>query len=258
MMLDCKLGLVSVIMPCFNSQDTIKSSIISVLNQKYENWELIICDDNSNDSSISEIEKFDDRRIVLLRNSYNKGAARTRNKALSVARGQYIAFLDSDDLWHEDKLKVQVDYMENHSCVLSYGDYDVIDLNDNIIGQFTSNSDIDFEKLCKTCDIGCLSVMIDHRKLVKPFSFPLSPKEDFAAWIVLSIQKGAHFGKFPGTYCKYRVGGRTLSSNKLKEIKKQYYVLRKYANLSVAKALYCLLFYILNGLSKHFLSYRRL
>ncbi|WML36751.1 glycosyltransferase family 2 protein [Clostridium sp. OS1-26] len=102
--------LVSIIMPCYNSENYIEEAIKSVIGQTYENWELIIIDDCSNDNSISIVKKYcmQDKRILFYQNEKNIGTAKTRNKGVEFAKGQYIAFLDSDDIWYKEKLNKQV------------------------------------------------------------------------------------------------------------------------------------------------------
>ncbi|ELP3325893.1 glycosyltransferase family 2 protein [Vibrio alginolyticus] len=257
MSISLKPGLVSVIMPSFNAAHTIQESVFSVLQQSYSDFELIICDDCSTDNTTNLINEFDDPRIKVLLNSENMGAAFTRNRAVSFARGQYLAFLDSDDTWSKNKLEVQVNHMISSGCPLTYGAYNVIDQSNKVVGRFTPREKIDFKQLCRTCEIGCLTVMINRAALIgDSFRFPSSPKEDYAAWISLIKNKNLEFVKYPGVLCNYRVGSKSLSSNKFKEIKKQYLVLRNSAELSMPKALICLMFYINFGIKKHLLSYR--
>ena len=104
-------GLVSIIMPNYNSEKFIKATVDSVIAQTYQNWELIIADDCSKDGSVAIIESFCDERIRLIRNSSNSGAAISRNNAIDAANGRWIAFLDSDDLWDENKLEKHLTFM---------------------------------------------------------------------------------------------------------------------------------------------------
>ncbi|HFR3414640.1 TPA: glycosyltransferase family 2 protein, partial [Streptococcus suis] len=106
--------LVSIIMPSWNTAKYISESIQSVLDQTHQNWELIIVDDCSNDETEKVVSHFKDSRIKFFKNSNNLGAALTRNKALRKARGRWIAFLDSDDLWHPSKLEKQLEFMKNN------------------------------------------------------------------------------------------------------------------------------------------------
>lgn len=106
-------GLVSVIMPSWNTGKFIAESIQSVINQTYKNWELIIVDDCSTDNTDEIVGKFTDIRIKYLKNEKNSGAALTRNRALREAKGEWIAFLDSDDLWKPEKLEHQLKFMKN-------------------------------------------------------------------------------------------------------------------------------------------------
>ena len=126
-------GLVSVIMPSWNTGKFIAESIQSVINQTYSNWELIIVDDCSNDNTDSVVKQFlSDSRIKYFKNEHNSGAAVTRNKALREANGEWIAFLDSDDLWLPEKLEKQIDFMISHDYVFSYHEYEKIDVEKNV------------------------------------------------------------------------------------------------------------------------------
>lgn len=123
-----ELGLVSIIMPSYNTAAYIKESIQSVLNQTYTNWELIIVDDCSTDSTDEVLETIKDSRIRYFKNDKNSGAAVSRNKALREAKGQWIAFLDSDDLWMPEKLEKQIYFMESNGYAFSYTSYEEIDI----------------------------------------------------------------------------------------------------------------------------------
>lgn len=115
-------------MPCFNSERFLADSIESVLKQTYENFELIIIDDASNDGSMEIVESYHskDKRIKILRNDENSGPAVSRNKGIEFAKGRYIAFLDSDDLWNTDKLKKQIAFMKEKGSAMSHTSYELM------------------------------------------------------------------------------------------------------------------------------------
>ena len=115
--------LVSIIMPSYNAEKYIKSAIHSILRQTYASWELIIVDDCSRDNTVDIIRNFDDSRIRLFKNKKNSGAAISRNKALREAKGKYIAFLDSDDIWAPTKLEEQLAFMKKKGYAFTYTDY---------------------------------------------------------------------------------------------------------------------------------------
>ena len=122
--------LVSIIMPSYNTAKFISKTIESVLEQTYKNWELLIVDDCSTDNTDEIVSKYDDDRIIYLKNKKNSGAAVSRNKALKNAKGKWIAFLDSDDLWYPTKLEEQIKYMKKNKYSFSYTSYEEIDEND--------------------------------------------------------------------------------------------------------------------------------
>ena len=154
------MELVSIIMPTYNCARFIRESIDSVLAQTYTNWELIIVDDSSTDNTAEMVANFNDPRIHYLRNEQNEGAALTRNKALRAAKGRYIAFLDSDDLWHPDKLERQIAFMEQNGYAFTYHEYTEIDESSKPLGVYVSGKDhvrpFDMKACCWP---GCLSVM---------------------------------------------------------------------------------------------------
>lgn len=127
--------LVSIIMPSYNTGKFIKETINSVIAQTYSNWELIIVDDCSTDNTDEIVKSINDNRIIYLKNETNSGAAISRNKALREAKGRWIAFLDSDDLWKNDKLEKQIKFMKENNCYFSYTNYIEIDENDNTNGK---------------------------------------------------------------------------------------------------------------------------
>src|SRR5471030_150111 len=122
-------NLVSIIMPTHNSERYIEESINSVLNQTYKNWELIIVDDNSNDNTKNIVDNINKncRKIKYTKFNENRGAAQARNEAINKAKGRFLAFLDSDDLWDEKKLETQVSFMLENNVHFSCTDYEVID-----------------------------------------------------------------------------------------------------------------------------------
>ena len=131
--------LVSIIMPSYNTARFIDKTIESVLKQTYKNWEMLIVDDCSTDNTEEIVSKYDDKRIIYLKNQKKSGAAVSRNKALKNAKGKWIAFLDSDDLWYPTKLEEQINYMKKNKYSFSYTSFEEFDENDVTLG----NEDID-------------------------------------------------------------------------------------------------------------------
>ena len=127
--------LVSVVMPMFNSEAHVEQSIASVLSQKYTNLELIICDDGSTDKSLEIVKNFSrlDDRITIISNSHSRGASGARNSCLDIAKGDYIAFLDSDDMWHCNKLLAQTEFMQKNNLNFSYTAYQNIDNSSKLL-----------------------------------------------------------------------------------------------------------------------------
>lgn len=241
-------------MPAYNAGETIRDSINSILLQSFDNWELIVCDDNSSDDTYDIVSSFKDERIKIISNEYAKGAAGARNWAIDNSRGRFIAFLDSDDLWTELKLERQIDFMLKNNVSFSFGDYNVINEHECKTGLFKAPDYADFNSLLKSCGIGCLTVMLD-KTIVKNIVFPHFYKEDYFLW--LNILKEYNIVAYNmGFVCAtYRLSSKSLSSNKIKEISRQWNVLGKFVDGFFCKGYY-LSCYIISGLKKHFLDYK--
>lgn len=159
-------GLVSVIMPSWNTGKFIAESIQSVINQTYKNWELIIVDDCSTDNTDEIVGKFTDIRIKYLKNEKNSGAALTRNRALREAKGEWIAFLDSDDLWKPEKLEHQLKFMKKHNLKFSYHEYVKIDEQSHPLNIYVSGPRIVTKrKMYNYGYPGCLTFMYSAKKM---------------------------------------------------------------------------------------------
>lgn len=183
--------LVSIIMPTYKCGRFIAESIKSVQAQTYKNWELIIVDDCSNDGTVTTVLdlKKEDDRISLYQNSANSGAAVTRNTALRYARGRWIAFLDSDDLWEPTKLERQIKFMEENGYAFSYHEYVEIDEQDNELGVYVSGIEhISKFDMFACCWPGCLSVMYDASKIGLIQINDIKKNNDTAMWLKV-IQK---------------------------------------------------------------------
>lgn len=244
--------LVSVIMPSYNSEATIEESILSVLKQKYENWELIISDDNSTDNTINIIQDYakKDHRIQVVRHTINKGAGFARNAAIERAAGRYIAFLDSDDLWDEYKLSMQIAFMEENNIAFTYSQYRKIDMQGNLGRIISPPSTITYAELLKSNVIGCLTAIYNQEVLGKTFMPLIRKRQDMALWLdLLKITEKAYC--IPSVLAYYREGQKSLSSNKYKILISQWYFYRNYIGLNVLKSAYYFSFYIYKAVKKH-------
>ncbi|SDW52578.1 Sugar transferase involved in LPS biosynthesis (colanic, teichoic acid) [Kandleria vitulina] len=180
-------GLVSIIMPSYNTATLIKSSIQSVLDQTYRNWELIIVDDCSTDHTQDVLKDIHDPRITIIYNKTNEGAAMSRNKALRLAKGQWMAFLDSDDLWHKDKLEKQLSFMNKNNYSFSYTNYEEINhRGDKMNVEVKGPKRITMRGMYRYCWMGCLTVMYDANKVGVIQIEDIKKNNDYAMWLKVS------------------------------------------------------------------------
>lgn len=219
-------GLVSIIMPSWNTAKFIAESIQCVLDQTYEDWELLIVDDCSTDNTDEVVRPFlSDSRIKYLHNEKNSGAALTRNKAMREAQGEWIAFLDSDDLWTSDKLEKQIRFMQNHSYVLSYHEYEKIDEEDNPLSIYVSGpKTVNKKKMYRYDYIGQLTMMYSAKHFGLIQIKDIKKNNDYAIRLQLYKKDSstqAHLLK--ENLAKYRVRKKSISHDKLSKKLRSHY-----------------------------------
>ena len=222
--------LVSIIMPSYNTANYIEASIESVRHQTYENWELIIVDDCSTDNTDEVVRPFlTDGRIRYLKNEQNSGAAMSRNRALREAKGKWIAFLDSDDLWLPEKLEKQVAFMEQNGYHFSYTNYEEI----NMAGEKTGVRVTGPKRITKTgmfnyCWPGCLTVMYDAKAVGLVQIADIKKNNDYAMWLKVCKKADCYLlGECFGQYRKGRTG--SISTHSIKTMIGWHYKLYKEA-----------------------------
>ena len=201
-------------MPSYNCGLYVEETIRSVQAQTYQNWEIIIVDDCSSDDSVRRIKKLqlEDSRIRLFQNSDNSGAAISRNNALREARGRWIAFLDSDDLWMPTKLEEQIDFMVKHKYAFSYTNYVEIDEKSIATGVHVSGpSHIAKAGMYAFCWPGCLTVMYDRNTIGLIQIEDIKKNNDYAMW--LKVCKMADCYLLDRCLAKYRRGRSGSISN---------------------------------------------
>ena len=245
--------LVSIIMPCYNAERYIAQSIESVLAQTYQNWELLITDDCSTDNSVKVATKYSlqDDRINLLVPDEHNGTAIARNLSLSRAKGRYVAFLDSDDIWKTDKLEKQVKYMLQKDVAFTYSSYEVIDALGKTKHKIISDAGVmTYDKYLKNTIIGCGTVVLDKKKVGHVSSPLLKTSQDMSLWLSI-MKKGFNAYPVPGPLLEYRITPGSASSNKFKAAADVWRVYRKVEKLSLPKAVFCFICYTFNAVKKH-------
>lgn len=258
-MIDC--GLVSVITPSYNTCEYIIETIKSVQSQTYTNWEMIIIDDCSTDNTIEILNKYlkesQEQRIRILRNAQNCGAAVSRNYALREAKGRWIAFLDSDDLWMPDKLEKQVFFMVKHQYGFTYTNYLEIDMNSNLLGRIvTGPKRITKSGMYKYCWPGCLTVMFDVEKIGLVQIIDIKKNNDYAMW--LQICKKSDCYLLDSILAKYRKREGSISNHKLYTLVKwHYFLFRNVEKLNCALATWYVVRNIIFGAIKKMLYVKK-
>ncbi|MBA8197408.1 glycosyltransferase family 2 protein [Citrobacter freundii] len=238
----------SIIMPAYNAETTIAASINSVLMQSESNFKLYVVNDYSTDSTKEIVLSFTDSRIVYLENDVNLGVAKTRNKAIEACGGIYICFLDSDDLWHPQKLEKQLSILNKGWDVVANNystfRYDIA----NIVNKRTSPEVISFDDMLKSNYIGNLTGIYNAKKLGKFYQKTIG-HEDYVMWLEI-------FAKTKQAYCiqenlaYYRLSKNSLSANKLVVMLWQWNIYRRILHLPLIKSIYYFICYIYLGLSK--------
>ena len=242
--------LVSIIIPYYKKKDYIKKTINSILKQTYKKFEIIIINDEPGELSknILSFLKKKDSRIKIINNKKNIGAGKSRNKGINIAKGKYIAFIDSDDLWKKNKLLKQIEFMRKKNIEISHTSYEIID--DDLVTRGTRQAKLmNYKELIKSCDIG-LSTVIIKKSLIKNLRFPnLKTKEDYVLWLEIA-KKGKTIHALNTKLTQWRKSKNSLSSSVVRKLTDGYYVYRHHLKFGVIKSLYSLFVLSINFLKK--------
>ena len=236
----CVNGLVSIITPTYNCGKFIGETIKSVQQQTYTNWEMIIVDDCSADDTKKVVEKYQqqDERIKYHCLTENGGAAVARTKAMELATGQYMAFLDSDDLWMPDKLEKQLDFMQKNNYAFTSTSYQHMS-EDGVMLEKTLNAvnKTDYKRLLLDCPVGNSTVMYDVIRMGK-FKVPnIRKRNDDALWLTM-LKKEKYIYGLSEVLMKYRLRKDSISRKKWSLVKYTWYLYREIEHLSIFTSLW--------------------
>jgi hypothetical protein len=240
-------ALVSIITPLYNSEAFISQTIHSVLKQSYPNWELLLIDDCSTDNTRTIAERFTNKHnnIILLKNKVNAGAAVSRNKGIAEAKGDYIAFLDADDLWKPEKLEKQLAFMETENCEVCFSSYEQMDETGRPLNKLIKALPIlTYKKYLKSNYIGNLTGIYNAKRLGKITSPNLRKRQDWLLWLVAIKTSGKPAKSVQESLAFYRVRNDSMSSNKFNLIKYNYWVYRKGLGFSVPKSIWSMFIFL--------------
>ena len=232
--------LISIITPTYNCGKFIGETIESVINQTYKNWEMIIVDDCSKDNTKDIVNKYaqNDDRIKYHLLETNSGAAVARTRAMELANGDYMAFLDSDDLWVEDKLEKQLKFMKENNFNFVCTEYEQIDEQSNLLGKIIKVRDkANYNRILLDCPVGNSTVMYNVKAMGKFKVHNIRKRNDDALWLQM-LKKEEYIYGMKEILMKYRIRENSISSNKLDLVKYHWYLYREIENLSIIRSVF--------------------
>lgn len=246
--------LVSIITPAYNASKTLNETFESVLSQTYDAWEWIVINDCSKDDTKDVLENLakKDSRVVVVNLDKNGGAANARNVGIKLAKGEYIAFLDADDAWKNNKLEKQINFMEENGYDFTFSNYDVKYPDGKIILFAPKHDFVTYKMLLKTNCIGCLTVMYNCKNLGKKYiPMDATKREDHAYWLDIT-KSGTKAYRLNESLACYRVGEGSVSSKKFQMFKYQYKMYRIHEKFNPFKSLHYTLVVTFNKIFKKY------
>lgn len=245
---------ISIITPCYNSEKFLYNVYNSLCCQTFQDFEWVVIDDCSQDKTSLIVEEFISRKelnITLLKNKSNQGVSYSRNRGLDIAKGDYICFLDVDDTWEPDKLKIQKEFMEEKGILLSYMDYNQVNEKGNLIKTIKAPNECDYKSLLSSNVLGNLTCMV-NRSVIGDTRFIKHGHEDYIFWLeILSRIPKAIKVNSDIIYCNYLISESSISSNKFKAAVWQWKIYRNILKLNLFESFAYFIIYALKGLRKH-------
>jgi len=244
--------LVSIIIPYYRKKKYILKTINSILNQSYDHFEIIIVYDDENLSDLSYLEGLfkSYKKIKILKNSQTVGAGFSRNRGIENAKGEFIAFIDADDIWKKFKLESQINFMKQKNLKFTHTSYEIIDENDKVLGKRISRNFEKVNDLIFSCDIGLSTVILKKEIFDLQTKFPnLKTKEDFVFWLML-LKKDYKFYAYDKYLTNWSDVKNSLSSSTVQKLNDGFKVYNQYMDFNIFKSLYYLLCLSFNYLKK--------
>lgn len=248
-----KTPLISIVMPAYNAEKYIEQAIDSVINQTYDNWELIVLDDGSSDNTkaiiVRKAEK--DYRIHFYENAVNMGVSATRNRGVKVANGEWIAFLDSDDAWENEKLEKQVQFLNEHenARIIFTASSFINEENKKANYILHVPTQVGFKELLKQNVISCSSALV-QKKYLEKYAMPGDKlHEDYTVWLKI-LEDGSQAYGIDEPLLIYRISSNSKSGNKINAAKMQMRVYQ-YLGLNIFQSVYYMICYTIRNLKKY-------
>jgi len=246
------MAKVTVVTPLYNCSEFMWGTIESVINQAFPDWEMIMVDDCSTDSTLEIAESYArrDSRIKVIRLSENSGAAVARNTAIERATGRYIAFLDSDDRWYPQKLERQLAFMEREDVHFSYAAYEKVDPEGNVVAKLRVPEKVGYHDLLKVCTIGCLTAMYDTKHLGKVYMPLIRKRQDLGLWLRI-LKKVPYAYGVQEVLGQYQLRAESISANKRSAARYTWRLYREVEGLNPLIAAYYFSHYAVNGVLRN-------
>lgn len=247
-----EFGLVSIIMAAYNAENTIKDAVNSVLSQTYGNWELLVIDDCSCDETYNIVQEISnkDQRVRLVKNDVNKGVSYSRKRAAEEAKGQWIAILDSDDMWVSQKLEKQIELQQEQKADLLYTGSIFVDANGELIDWYLhAPKTMTYKQLLKQNLISNSSALVKKELYLKFYASGDKMHEDFATWLRI-LKTGVVAYGVDEPLLIYRLDKSSKSGNKVVAAKMNWNTYR-YIGLNIFQSFYYEVWYVIKGLLKY-------
>ena len=230
--------LISVIIPFYNQENYFEECLNSVIHQTYSNLEIIIINDGSDKKYDEVLTKFQSKHLdkIKIFSQENKGVSAARNLGILQSKGEYIAFIDSDDVWLPNKLEYQINIIKKKKIDFIHGSYLIINEDSSFVGKFIAKS-LNYKDLIKSCDIGLSTVLIKSNLIKKHLFKKISTKEDYVCWLSVIKEINSLYGDSKEV-AFYRERKKSLSSNIVTKFVNAFKVYNKYENKNIITSIF--------------------